>query len=273
MLHTILTVYAPIAVLVFLAGTSAKVLRHAWLMVTRRRPHGGPAKVLDPEPLLSWPEAIKRAVFHPILKFPRRSNPVWTWGVSLYHIGVVTTVLGYAITGAILIAHRMAGDPVPDVMTGALDSYNYSLVNLVTLVFANGEPAVARFLFGGFGPVFVVITWLDVLCAATGNLLMIAVRARKLSGAVVRDLDSVTRGVRVTGRRRPINIVVTAVITAIIWTEILGRLQLVPGIVGVHAVFGLTLMLLFPFSYLWHMAYVWVAFAYAAARRRRLALA
>ncbi len=273
MLQSILDVYAPIAVSIFVLATGYKVLRHAGLVVSRRRPSGPTPNQLDPEPMLSWPEAIKRVLFHPISKFPRRSNPVWTWGMSLYHFGIFTTVLGYTLTGLILIARRAAGDPVPDALTGALGTHNYSIVNLVTLIFANGEPAVSRYLFGSFGGTFVAVTWFDVLCAATGNLLMIGVRIAKLSGAITRDLDPVTKGVRVSGRRSPVSAVVTVVITGIIWTEILARLELVPGIVGVHALLGLTMMMLFPFSYLWHMAYVWVALAYAARRRRRLALA
>lgn len=269
----ILNVYAPIALTVFLAGTLYKILRHIVMMLTRRRPMGSTQGALDaPEPM-SWGEAFKRVIFYPIAMFPRRSNPVWTLGFALYHVGIITTVIGYTIAGILLAGRVAAGVPVPDVAAGLAESTNYSAANLVSLIFADAEPTVANFLFGGFGPTFAAITWIDVLCALTGNLLMLFVRAKRLSGAVTRDLDAPVQGVRVSGRRPPVNAFVTVVITGIIWSEILARLALVPNIVLLHALFGLTLLLIFPFSYLWHMLYIWVAFVYAAARRRRGALA
>lgn len=272
MSQTILALYARTAIAIFVIASSYKVLRHLGLAATRSRPMGGPTTVLDAEPMLSWTESIKRVLIHPILKFPRHTNPVWTWGISLYHIGIFMTVAGYATTAVILMSHLAAGNPVPDFLTGELTD-DCTLVNFMTLIFANGEGEVAAFLFGDLGPLFSTLTWVDVACAATGNLLMIAVRLGKLSGAVTNDLDEVTKGLRVSGQRRPINLVVTFVITGIIVTEILARLELVHGIASLHVVLGCTLMLLFPFSYLWHIGYVWIALAYAAGRRRKLALA
>lgn len=264
-----LNVYGPVALTVFALGTGYKVARHLYLIATRRRPMGPTPSALDaPEPM-PWGEALKRAVFYPILRFPRRSNKLWTLGFTLYHVGIIMTTAGYLVSMIILAVHLLLGHPIPDVARGLAESHNTSVPNLVAIIFGNAEPLVARFLFGPLAGAFVAITWVDVLSAFTGNLLMLVVRARRLSGAITAPLDPYTESVRRPGRRRFGQVAVTLVITGIIWTEILARLQLVEHIVLVHSVFGLTLLLVLPFSYLWHMFYIWVAMFYMAARWRR----
>jgi nitrate reductase gamma subunit len=61
--------------------------------------------------------------------------------------------------------------------------------------------------------------------------------------------------------------VVRLLIFTIIWTELFARLHLVDGIVFVHAFLGLTLLTLFPFTYLFHMVYNFLALFYATRRR------
>lgn len=273
MIGSILQVYAPIAFAVFSLGLVYNVARHITLSITRRRPHGVTASAIDPPPKLSWVEAFKRALFHPISRFPRKSNPIWTWGFSLYHVGILLTLGAYVTAAVILAPHLLRGDPVPDVALGLESSQNYSIANLMSLIFAVGEPMVAKYLFGDAAQTVIRVTWIEVLFAASGNLLLLLVRLYSLNGAMTHELDAPVRARRVSGRRPKLNSVVTVIITGIVWTEIFARLEIIPQIVLVHSLLGATLLLLFPFSYLFHMMYVWVALFYAASRRRSGALA
>jgi len=222
---------------------------------------------------MTWLEALKCAFIHPISRFPRKSNPIWTWGISLYHIGITLTLGAYITTALFLLPRVLGGEPVPDLARGLEASHNYSVANLLTLIFAFAEPPVAEYLFGPLSRLVINVTWIEVLIAASGNLLLVLVRLYSLNGAMTHELDAAVRGRRVSGRRPRINTFVTFVITGIIWTEILARLEMVPHIVLLHTMLGATLLLLLPFTYLSHLVYAVVALYYSAARRRTGALA
>ena len=61
---------------------------------------------------------------------------------------------------------------------------------------------------------------------------------------------------------------VRGLILLLIVSEVLGRLELVPGIVYIHSLLGLTLLLIFPFSYLRHIVFVPIAVSLAVRGRR-----
>lgn len=273
MINQILEVYAPLALFVCIVGLTYKVARHLALILTRRRPRGPSPLALDPPPKKTWLVAFGQAFVHPIARFPLVSNPIWTWGISLYHVGIALTLGAYATTALVLLPHLLQGAPVPDVAQGLEASDNYSIANLMTLVFAFGEPLVANHLFGSWSDLVIQVTWIEVLFAASGNLLLILVRLYSLNGAMTHELDPSVRGRRVSGRRPPMNTVVTFIIAGIIWTEILARLEIVPHIVLIHTILGATLLLLLPFSYLMHIPYSMVALFHAASRRRSGAIA
>lgn len=273
MMNAILEVYAPLALLICMTGLTYKVGRHVALAWARRGPRGPTASALDPAPPKTWIAAFGQALVHPIARFPMVSNPIWTWGISLYHVGIALTMGAYATTALVLLPRLLQGEPVPDVALELDHSFNYSVANLLTLVFAFGEPHVADYLFGSWADTVIQVTWIEVLFAASGNLLLLLVRLYSLNGAMTHELDPSVRGRRVSGRRPLVNSVVTFVIAGIIWTEILARLEIVPHIVLIHTMLGATLLLLLPFSYLMHIPYSIVALAHAAGRRRSGAVA
>jgi hypothetical protein len=160
---------------------------------------------------------------------------------------------------AILGYHALAGDPIPNVAEG-------SFANVFAIVFGNAEPVQSQFLFGALARPFVIATWVVVASALVGNTLLLLTHLLGRSGAVRADIDPAAKGLRVRGKRAPSHLAVTALVYAIIWTEILARLEIVPGIVYVHAMLGATLLLVLPYTYLFHMLYGVIGVYYSARR-------
>lgn len=174
---------------------------------------------------------------------------------------------GYTLSAIIVFAHILFGRPVPDVAHHLEESFNYTPANLLAIIFGNGEPLQARFLFGDLAPYFLGITWIAVGFAVVGNLHLMITLLRKWSGAVVADIDPPARGLRTPGRLPWDRFLVRTIIFCIIWTELFARLHLFPGVVYVHALLGMILFTLLPFTYLFHMVYNFLAVYYAVQRR------
>ncbi|MCS7205331.1 MAG: hypothetical protein NZ853_06505 [Leptospiraceae bacterium] len=197
-----------------------------------------------------------------------RGNPIFAIGAILYHIGIITVTTGYGISLVILLYHIFNGNPIPDVSTHAAESYNYSLSNIFAIIFGNGEWLQAKFLFGPFAEFFVYFTWIIVISAFVGNTLLMVVHIFGLSGAITKDIDPAARGVRRKGRFKFSHLALTALVYAIIWTEILARLEIVHGIVYIHSILGATMIMIFPYTYLFHMFSAPIAVFYGARRWR-----
>ncbi len=261
-----LNVYAPLALLLSFLGVAYKASLHLARVFTRRRFHGQAPNAVDAPPRLGFLTAVSRVLVFPTKRFSLRSNPVFALGAVFYHVGIVTISAGYAASVAILGYHLFAGHPIPDVSTGAAASDNLSISNLFAIIFGNAEPLQSRFLFGPLARAFVVSTSLVVVSALVGNTLLLLTHLRGRSGAVLGDLDPAAKGLRVRGMFKPSHLAVTALVYAIIWTELLARLDVVHGMVYVHAMLGATLILVFPYTYLFHMLYGFVGVYYAARR-------
>lgn len=262
-----LNAVAPLALIVFVLGITLKLGR--WLLaVTTPRPIRGTTQRFEggPAPLGLIP-ALKAVVVDPVVRFHFRANPIWSRGYVFYHIAIMTEVTGYSLAGLILLGNILLGRPIPDVGAHLAASTNYAPANLLAIVFGNGEHLQAQFLFGGLAPFFVGITWVAVLCAVIGNLHMVYTALRGWGGAVLGDIDPAARGLRQRGRMQWDRVAVRLAIFCIIWTEVLARLEAVEGIVFVHALLGLLLVMLFPFTYLFHIVYNFLAIFYAVQRR------
>ncbi|NTU82961.1 MAG: hypothetical protein HGA45_26945, partial [Chloroflexales bacterium] len=209
----------------------------------------------------------------PVTHFHKKANQTWSRGYMLYHIAIITEVSGYTLSALILIARILVGQPVPDIGRHLEHSFNYSPANLLAIVFGNGEALAAQFLFGSLAPVFVAVTWVAVGFAVVGNLHLVYTLLRRRNGAVVADIDAASKGVRVKGRLTWDRLAVRLLIFSIIWTELLARLEVVEGIVFLHAALGTLLFTLFPFTYLFHMVFNIVALYYSARRRSIRAIA
>jgi len=264
---TVLNVIAPIALLIFAGGIGIKLGR--WFMVLTTRPkYKGITKAFEGGPQFTgFMQATKEVIINPITHFYSKSNRTWNRGYVFYHIAIITKAIGYSLAALILMAHVAIGGPVPDVAAHSAESYNYTPANLLAIVFGNGEHLQADFLFGNMGSLFIGVTWIAVGFAVLGNLHMVYTVLRNRNAAITGDVDEATRGIRHKGRFMWDRTVVRMLIFTIIWTELLSRLELVPGIVFVHAFLGLTLLTLFPFTYLFHMVYNFLALFYAARRR------
>lgn len=269
MFTTFLNVFAPLALGVFLIGLSLRMGRVLKASVTRRPFRGITPRFEGAPPRLGAWEALKAVLFDPINHFYKKANPTWNRGYVFYHMAIITEVMGYSLSALIVGAHILAGGTVPDVALHLKESYNYAPANLLAIIFGNGEPLQAQFLFGSLAPFFVGFTWVAVAFAVIGNLNLMITLLRKRSGAVVNDIDAASRGVRIKGRMTWDRLLIRSLIFTIIWTELFARLDLIHGIVFVHGALGLVLFTLFPFTYLFHMVYS--LFAVFFATRRRMA--
>lgn len=269
MFETLLNIYAPIAIAIFVIGVSIRMGRWAKAVVTPRRYHSGVNKagfegVAAPAGLLP---SLKGVLVDPVTRFYMKANKTWGRGYVLYHMAIVTEVCGYALASLLLFGRILIGGGVPDVAAHAEHSFNYSPANLLAIVFGNGEHLQAQFLFGDFAPIFINVTWIAVGCAVLGNMHLMINLVRRRNGAVVSDIDQASEGLRTKGRRSPDRMLVRGLIFCIIWTELFARLGLFPGVVFVHAALGATLFMLLPFTYLFHIVYNFLAVFYATRRR------
>ncbi len=272
-MESFLNAFAPIALMIFAVGITLRLGRWAKAVVMRRNVHrrnpGFPVNYQR----LSLVKGAKDVLTGPVTHFHRNANRTWSRGFVLYHIAILTEVTGYTLSFLILFARIAIGQPVPDVALHAQQSANYEPANLLAIVFGNGEALSANFLFGGFGSYFIAITWVAVGFAVLGNLYLLYTLLRRRNAAVLADIDKASAGVRIKGRLTWDRLTVRLLIFMIIWTELLARLDAVPGIVFVHAALGLALFTLFPFTYLFHMVYNFVALYYSARRRAIRAVA
>lgn len=260
--------YALIALLISFLGVAYKVFLH-FVRVFTHPPLPKPNRnALDPVPYRGIWESIKIFFSFPTFRFAMTGNPIFALGAVLYHIGIITVSTGYGISLIILLYHILNGNPIPDVSTGTEQSLNYSLSNIFAIIFGNGEWLQAKFLFGNFAEIFVYGTWIIVISAFIGNSLLLIVHIFGLSGAIIRDIDPAAKNVRVKGRFKFSHFLVTFLVYAIIWTEILARLEIIHGMVYIHSILGATMIMIFPYTYLFHMFYAPVAVYYGARRWR-----
>ncbi|MBO9317236.1 MAG: hypothetical protein J7456_15805 [Chloroflexus sp.] len=269
----LLNVVAPIAFAILIVGVGLRFWRFAWALMTKRRFRGVSPTFESPPPRMGVFPALYAVLFGPFNHFYKRSNPVWGRGYLLYHVAIITEVTGYTISAFIVFANILLGRPVPDVSLKLAESFNYSPANLLAIIFGNGKALQANFLFGDFGPYFIGITWVAVIFAVIGNLHLMVALVRKWSGAVVGDIDRASQGIRTPGRYAWDRIAIRSIIFCIIWTELLSRLNIVPDTIYLHALLGMALFTLLPFTYLFHMAYNFLAIFYAVRRRMERTIA
>lgn len=263
----VLNIIAPVAFAILLIGTGVRLGRFAWVLVTRRRFRGVTPTFEHAPRRLGVFEALRLVLFGPHKHFHKRANPTWGRGYAYYHIAIITEVIGYSISAFIVFIHVLLRKPVPDVALHLEESFNYTPANLLAIIFGNGEALQSHFLFGDLAPYFVGITWIAVGFAVVGNLHLMVTLLRKWSGAVTSDIDHVARGIRTPGLLQWDRVLVRTIIFSIIWTELLARLSLVHGIVYIHALLGIVLFTLLPFTYLFHIIYNFIAVFYAVQRR------
>jgi len=260
--------YAYLAFALFLLGTALRLGRLIRVALTRRKPRGRTPGAVDAPGGMPALEALRKVLLEPVMRFHFRANSLWASGYVLYHIAIAIILSGYALSALLLVPRVLRGSPVPDVALGLPASHNYSPANLLALVFGNAEHLQANYLFGGFAQLFVALTWPAVLLGLAGSGSLLLVHLSRRLGAIRGDLDSAARGVRQPGRFSLEHLLVTLLVFTIIVTEILARLERVPGVVFYHAALGMTLFAIFPFTYLFHMLYGMFA-VYFAVRRRR----
>lgn len=262
----VLNVFAPIALTIFVLGIALKLGRWAMALATKRKPRGV-SRIPGAAPPLGAFAALKAVLVDPVTRFYVKGNAMWARGYTLYHIAIVTIVAAYASATLIVFGHILLGQPIPDMAAQLSESHNYQPANVLAIVFGNAEAPAATFLYGSFASALVAISWAFLVLAAAGNTQLLLTILMRRNGAVVSDLDTAARNFRTRGHLTWDRLAVTLLVFAIIWTELLSRLNVVPGILDVHSLFGLLMFALFPFTYLFHMAYNVLAVAYAARRR------
>lgn len=267
-----LNVYTPIALLITIAGLTYRIGIHV-VRLSRPPSPGLVTNLLDAPPKLDWLAAIWNVLSFPVTRFNVRANPVLVWGVVLYHVGVITIIAGYALSTLLVCGYLALGLPIPDVSTGISVSYNISYSNVLAVIFGNGEPLQSAFLFGPLAGAFKLLTWLAVISALCGNSLILITHILGRGGAIVGDIDRAAKKIRIKGMFTVSHVLITLVVYTIIWTEILSRIDAVHGIVYLHSVIGITLILMMPYTYLFHMVYFPVSMYYSARRWRERCIA
>lgn len=268
MLITMLDIVTPIVLTIFVIGLGLRLGRLLKALFVRQHFRGITPNFVGAPPPMPPGAALKAVLLGPFAHFHRKSNSLWGYGLIAYHIAIITEVTGYTLSALILGARLLQRQPVPDVARHLAHSSNTNPSNLLAIIFGNGEALQAHFLFGSLAPLFIAVTWVAVSFAVVGNMALLITLLRRRNAAIVADMDQASRGVRVPGRRPWDRMLVRLLIFCIIWTELFARLELMPGIVFVHAALGLVLFTLFPFTYLFHMIYG--IFAVAVATRRRM---
>lgn len=267
---TFLDTYGTAAIGIMVVGTSYRVIRHLYLIISKRRPKGRTVNTPDNPNFYSFGQSARNTVFNfPAKRFGMNSNKLYTYGLILYHVDIISITIGYIVSGVIVFRDVLAGNQIPDISAGLALSANYSVGNILTIIFGNAGHLQSSYLFGDYGQLFVDVTWVAIFFAVLGNTAVLLARiTQNGGGSIVSDVDPAAKGVRVGGIRNKNHIFVTLMLTAIIWSEILSR----TGVSGAssleyfHAILGATLLMIAPFTYLFHMFYVPVYIFYGARR-------
>ncbi len=272
-----LNTYGSIAIGIMIAGAGYRILRHIYLVFTKGRPKGRAMNAADNPNFYSFGSAVRKTVYtFPAKGFGFNSNKLYTWGLILYHVDIISITIGYIASLIIVLNDVLAGVMIPDISGGFELSTNYSVGNILTIVFGNAGKLQSAYLFGSSAELFVNATWVAIFFAVLGNTSILLARiTQNGGGSVVSDIDPAAKGIRVGGIKNKSHVFVTLMITAIIWSEILSR----TGISGAahmeyyHAILGATLLMIAPFTYLFHIFYVPVYLYYGAKRWRHRFLA
>lgn len=258
----ILNIYASIAVTIFVVLVGARMIRTIFLVMTKSGVGGRTKNAIDnPEYRGSAFTVIQSAA-----KFSTKSNKLYTYGLIFYHIDIIILSLAYALTAFRMIVAAINDHGILDVTTGVIGN-NYSMSNILAIVFGSGEPLQATFLYGDFASIYMNFTWGLIILAVVGNLMIIMSRIfQNGGGSVVSDIDPAATGVRVDGINNKSHLIISLIIFGIIWSEILARLHVYENAVYYHAFLGVTILMLVPFTYLIHTVYIPVYLYYAAKR-------
>jgi nitrate reductase gamma subunit len=267
--YILINVYIVAAVLIGTGMLVAKGTRLFWAMIRYKVLPIRNRLALDEPAHYSWGETYRRVLLKPVRDHNIKTRGIWTVGFILYHVAIITLVAGYSLSALILAVRIFSGEPVPDIRTGLPTGASFSPANILAIIFGNAEPVQAKFLFGRFADLFVTATWVDVCFALAGNgLLWVSVvktsLRQKMSPAEERA-PAVWPDVN--------KYIIRTMISMIILSEVLGRLDLVPGMVYLHSALGVTLLALFCFTYLAHILYTPLLFLCAVVRCQKRSFA
>jgi nitrate reductase gamma subunit len=267
---TFLDTYGTAAIGIMVVGTSYRMIRHLYLIISKRRPKGRTLNTPDNPEFYSFGQSVRNTFFNfPAKRFGMNSNKLYTYGLILYHVDIISITIGYIASGVIVLRDVIAGNQIPDISAGLAQSANYTVGNILTIIFGNAGILQSTYLFGNYGQIFINVTWVAIFFAVLGNTAVLLARiTQNGGGSIVSDVDPAAKGVRVGGIRNKNHIFVTLMLTAIIWSEILSRTGVsgAPSLEYFHAILGATLLMIAPFTYLFHMFYVPVYLFYGARR-------
>jgi hypothetical protein len=263
--------YFFIAIGLCMIGLLDKILRLTAL--ERNEDSKSSMKLIDAPRPQSFLSIVKNLLLGPGRNFHYRASHIWTWGYVCYHLAIFIVVTGYIAAAAILLFKKASGVPIPDFYPQLSAVTDQRIANGLAFIFGNAEPSASQFLFGSFSPWFQGLALADLPLAVVGNACLLSTVLRRRIGAVHHDIDDAVRHLRLKGQFSGQHLMVRAIIFTIILMVFICRMEWIPTITYYHAVLALTLIALFPFTYLAHIPLaplvVWSAFR----RRRRNAIA
>jgi hypothetical protein len=252
-------------------GLGLKTLR---LLRLARGPHRPSAiQTIDAPAGLSFGQAAWFFFTLPARRFHRQASRSWTYGYIFYHLAIFMVVAGYAASSLILGWDMLTGQAIPNFTTGLSGPGNWLPSNVMALIFGNAEVFPSTFLFGSYAPMFRAFAACELPLAVIGNLCLLLTVLRRANGSVRHDLDPAAQNLRLTGAFSGQHLLVRLLIFSIIAMEFAGRFGWIPGIAYYHALFGMTLIALLPFTYLAHIPLASLAVWLAVQRRHRNAVA
>lgn len=236
---TWLKYYACMAILIFLAGIIYRFTRYAYLFVTRKRSILISSHPLDPPQNHSFIKAVGLVLSSFYSSFANRFNPLWAGGVLCYHIGA----LGHLV----------------------LDSPN--TVNL--LMFVLGYHQIKQSL----SPVnnfLMTLSWTFIILAFVGSGIILMTYIMRRNGGTCSILGDVSKDIG-SKKANPnlAHLLISILVFLIVITEILSRFEIIDYVLLYHAFFELTLFMIIPYTYLFHILTGFVSLIYAARRRQR----
>lgn len=243
----LIPIYAMIAISIFIIGLLWKFTRYGLNRLIMKREMNKRTRSIYPVKGNSFWKSFWEVNIGSFMKFWAKANPITFTGHVLYHFGLFIALSIYAFVAVISI-DKIIAMPLGSVLyifdwfAHTDEIFTGSLANL-------GEILVPLFMFG-------------LICGTTGMAIPFIMSAIKKRGMIV-PLDSVlkTRKVYTDGLprssmqghwRKFMGGIVLIMDTAMLSTFFI---ELGEWAFIIHVIFGLTIMALFPFTFLFHEIY------------------
>lgn len=252
----LLVVYAILAVLLFVVGTMYNILKTTWHRAKMKREMYHRNVSFYPVKKMPFLQALWRMNVTPFTRFWMRANPITFAGHVLYHFGLFTAIGIYVIV-AVLVLDEITTMQAAEVLPLLFDWFHYT-----DQVFGTSG------LLGAIGEIMILIFVFALICGTVGMAIPFIMSALGKRGMII-PIDDVTRNAKIYTQGLPrssmlgyqrkfvglIVLVVDIAMLSTFFTPIFAEYAYV-----IHVTFALTIIAIFPFSFLFHELARWRMF-------------